>query len=242
MLVSGPKIAYFMANEAAFASAGASDGRRHPRRGGGDRSPLQTRAAFIKNWDWQSVVGINRGACERGRARHGFNSETASACEAQWKEKRPTEFTLIDLIEFLKSFHRLAPFLFFNGNTFAAIGRQLAFALFNDLPTARKQSSTMAASVGSQTPAKPNYLPFPKASSANSAFFIVVCSSWPSYFCPSGATPIIHPTPKRSSNIPNRGDQNVLLSGIFTCPPCDKAANTRSASLSLGTDRDREKP
>jgi hypothetical protein len=30
--------------------------------------------------------------------------------------------------------HRSAPFLFFNGNTFAELGRQLGTALFADLP------------------------------------------------------------------------------------------------------------
>lgn len=139
ILVCGLKIAYFMGNEVASGPAGAFDGGGHPRGGGSDGSPLQTRAAFIKNWDWQSVVGINRGACQRGGAQHGFNSETSGACEALWEEKRRTEFALVELIEFLKGFHRRAPFLFFNGNTFSAIGRQLVFALFSDLPMTRKR-------------------------------------------------------------------------------------------------------
>lgn len=33
----------------------------------------------------------------------------------------------------------MAPFLFFNGNTFSAIGRELALALFSDLPAIRKR-------------------------------------------------------------------------------------------------------
>jgi hypothetical protein len=35
---------------------------------------------------------------------------------------------------FLRRMHRSAPFLFFNGNTFAELGRELAAALFADLP------------------------------------------------------------------------------------------------------------
>lgn len=35
---------------------------------------------------------------------------------------------------FLRRMHRGAPFLFFNGNTFAELGRELAAALFADLP------------------------------------------------------------------------------------------------------------
>jgi hypothetical protein len=39
----------------------------------------------------------------------------------------------------LRAFHRKAPFLFFNGNTFATIGRELSYTLFSDLLPARKR-------------------------------------------------------------------------------------------------------
>src|SRR5437667_164706 len=52
----------------------------HARDAHGERasqqSPLQGRAAFIKNWDWQLVTSLNRGSCDRGKALHGNNSET----------------------------------------------------------------------------------------------------------------------------------------------------------------------
>lgn len=46
----------------------------------------------------------------------------------------------------LRWMHRGAPFLFFNGNTFAELGRELAAALFADLPPllAREVSSAIA--------------------------------------------------------------------------------------------------
>ena len=128
-----------MPDETATGPAGAPDGRRHSGGSGGDRSPFQTRAPFIQNWDWQSVIGINRGTCERSRAQHGVNSETGGACAAEWEIRRSESLTFGDTLDLLKSFHRKAPFLFFNGNTFAAIGRQLAFALFSDLSVGRKR-------------------------------------------------------------------------------------------------------
>ncbi len=42
-------------------------------------------------------------------------------------------------MERFRGFHRKAPFLFFNGNTFATIGRELSFALFSDLVPGRKR-------------------------------------------------------------------------------------------------------
>src|SRR5437867_2978671 len=128
-----------MADETETGSAGASDRRRHPEGGGGVGSPLQARAAFVKNWDWQSVVSINRGACERGRAQHGINSETGGACAQEWEALRLQILTLVETLDRLRAFHRKAPFLFFNGNTFATIGRELSFALFSDLVPGRKR-------------------------------------------------------------------------------------------------------
>lgn len=133
-----------MSNETASGSAGATDGGGHPPGGGGIGSPLQARAAFVKNWSWQSVVSINRGACERGRAQHGLNSEAGTACAADWEAQRPVVVSLLELIDFLKSFHRRAPFLFFNGNTFATIGRESSFALFRELPPVRRREVASA--------------------------------------------------------------------------------------------------
>lgn len=43
------------------------------------------------------------------------------------------------MLDFLRRCHRGAPFLFFNGNTFADIGRALTDFLFADLPTTRRR-------------------------------------------------------------------------------------------------------
>jgi hypothetical protein len=128
-----------MADEAEIGSAGASDTRGHSQGGGGIGSPLQTRAAFVKNWDWQSVVSINRGACKRGRAQHGINSDVGGTCAQEWEEIRSQTITLAETLDRLRGFHRKAPFLFFNGNTFASIGRELSFALFRDISPVRRR-------------------------------------------------------------------------------------------------------
>jgi hypothetical protein len=52
--------------------------------------------------------------------------------------------TLEETVEFLKFCHRRAPFLFFNGNTFAEIGRALTNALFDDLPLVRRKEGASA--------------------------------------------------------------------------------------------------
>lgn len=128
-----------MTNETAIGPAGAPDGGRHPSSGGEISSPLQARAQFLKNWDWHAVIGINRGACERGGAQHGTNSEAGAACAVEWDILCCQTLTLGETFDRLRAFHRKAPFLFFNGNTFATIGRELSFALFSDLAPSRKR-------------------------------------------------------------------------------------------------------
>src|SRR6266478_5169387 len=71
---------YLMTDETETRPAGASDGGRHPGGGPGEQSPLQARAEFLKNRSWELVVSLNRGACARGGAHHGINSETGGAC------------------------------------------------------------------------------------------------------------------------------------------------------------------
>jgi hypothetical protein len=131
-------------NETQAGSAGAPDGGGHRGGSGEECAPLQTRAAFLQNWSWESVVSINRRACERGQAQHGINSEAGAQSEEEWELIRLEQLTLLETWEVLRSFHRKAPFLFFNGNTFSFIGRELALVLFGDLPALRRREISSA--------------------------------------------------------------------------------------------------
>jgi len=110
----------------------------------GEQSPLQTRAPFLANWHWESVVRLNEGVCTRGGAQHGKNSESFAAVEKDWQERRLLESSLGDTLDYLRSCHRRAPFLFFNGNTFADIARTFSDYLFAELPHARRREATSA--------------------------------------------------------------------------------------------------
>jgi hypothetical protein len=51
---------------------------------------------------------------------------------------------LLETIDLLRSFHHRAPFFFFNGNTFADIGRQLTTLVLADLSTPRRRQASSA--------------------------------------------------------------------------------------------------
>ncbi len=128
-----------MSDETPNRSAGAPDRSGYSGGGAGQQSPLQARAAFLKNRSWELVIGLNRGACTRGGAQHGQNSESYGALEAEWRQRQGTVATLDDTIKFLRACHRRAPFLFFNGNTFADVGRTIVDFVFAELPTIRRR-------------------------------------------------------------------------------------------------------
>src|ERR1043166_9307836 len=133
-----------MSDETAIGPAGTPDGEGHSRGGAGEQSPLQARAQFLKNRGWELVISLNRGACARGGAQHGFNRETQEACAREWAETQPKILSLAQTIESLRHYHRRAPFLFFNGNTFADIGRQIVATVFAELPAGRRREVVSA--------------------------------------------------------------------------------------------------
>jgi hypothetical protein len=128
-----------MSDETAIGPAGTPERRGHPQGGPGEQSPLQARAAFLKNRSWELIIGLNRGACARGGAQHGQNSESYAAVEAEWRQKQTEIHSLAETIEFLRQCHRRAPFLFFNGNTFADVGRTIVDLIFAELSTGRRR-------------------------------------------------------------------------------------------------------
>jgi hypothetical protein len=135
---------HIVSDETAIGSAETSDSGGHSGRGRSEPASLQSRAKFLENWSRASVAEINGGLCDRGKAQRGLNSETHTAVGQEWEKRRTSELTLLETFEFLKSCHRRAPFLFFNGNTFAEIGRALGNALFFDLPLLRRKETSSA--------------------------------------------------------------------------------------------------
>jgi len=111
----------------------------------GEPASLQGRAPFLKNWDWQSVVRLNERLCGSGRAQHGKNSETHAACQKEWGEGVQNQRTLLETLDWLRSYHRKAPFLFFNGNTFAEIARTLTDAIFAEFSVIRRREAASLA-------------------------------------------------------------------------------------------------
>jgi len=79
--------------------------------------------AWFKNRDWEFVVAMNAGLCQSGNALHKPTSEGYEETKAFWNENHARELTLAEAVEICRRCHRMAPFCFYNGNTFVAIIR-----------------------------------------------------------------------------------------------------------------------
>ena len=131
--------------EASHRSSQTGDPGRCPETGVGKSASLQRRANFFQNWDWIFVADINRGLCERAGAIYGTSSETHHAVKAEWETQRSSEISFQEALAFLRHCHRRAPFLNFNGNTFAEIGRAFIGAALVDYPGQRAKLLVSAA-------------------------------------------------------------------------------------------------
>jgi len=134
-----------MPDEAPLRSRRQSDARHGAEGSAGEPASLQGRASFLQNWDWIAVARINQRLCAGGHAQHGKNSETHAACEKEWRDGIQSQRTLLETLDWLRSFHRKAPFLIFNGNTFAEIARTITDALFAEFPHSRRREAASLA-------------------------------------------------------------------------------------------------
>jgi hypothetical protein len=95
---------------------------------------------WLKDWPWTTVVTINAGLCQEKKALHKTTSDGYSPAKKLWEKSRGQELTLRETLDVCRQCHKLAPFCFYNGNTFAAIGRTLVQALLRQMTPARAHS------------------------------------------------------------------------------------------------------
>ena len=89
---------------------------------------------WLKDWPWETVVTINAALCKERKALHKPTSDGYEPAKKLWEKSRARELTLREVFQICRQCHKLAPFCFYNGNTFAAIGRTLIQDLLHKMP------------------------------------------------------------------------------------------------------------
>lgn len=95
---------------------------------------------WLQDWPWETVVAINAGLCKEKKALHKPTFDGYRPAEKLWQESRSQELSLRETLDLCRRCHKLAPFCFYNGNTFAAIGRTLIQDLLRKLPPVKAHS------------------------------------------------------------------------------------------------------
>ena len=93
---------------------------------------------LVKSWlepfDWDFVVEVNRGLCARKNALHKPTSDGYLPAKQLWEQSQLKQITFSEALQVCFRCHRLAPFCFYNGNTFAGIARDLVADISERLP------------------------------------------------------------------------------------------------------------
>ncbi len=76
----------------------------------------------LKAFDWDVVVATNKDLCQKSGYQHGTTSDALEIFE---KASALPEMEMPKVAGTLRKLHRVAPFLFLNGNTFAEIGKSI---------------------------------------------------------------------------------------------------------------------
>ena len=88
--------------------------------------------AWLSPFDWEIVTAQNAVLCEAKSALHKPTSDGHDATKVLWDSRHKAAMSLVEAAELCRICHRMAPFCFYNGNTFVSIIRLVIKKL--DLP------------------------------------------------------------------------------------------------------------
>ena len=81
--------------------------------------------AWLRDYTWEFVTAQNVLLCEAKSALHKPTSDGHATTRSLWAENYLREMALDEAVKLCRLCHRGAPFCFYNGNTFAAIIRDV---------------------------------------------------------------------------------------------------------------------
>lgn len=101
---------------------------------------MPARRPWLEKYSWAFVTGQNAVLCMQKSALHKPTSDGHDVTKALWDSKHATAMTLAEAADLCRQCHRMAPFCFYNGNTFAAIIRDVVSVLAAELAQEPQQA------------------------------------------------------------------------------------------------------
>jgi hypothetical protein len=84
---------------------------------------------WLSPYSWAFVTAQNAALCAAKNALHKPTSDGYEPTKTLWEARHTARMRLDEAVELCRRCHRLAPFCFYNGNTFAAIIRDVVLKL-----------------------------------------------------------------------------------------------------------------
>lgn len=90
------------------------------------------RRRWLEPYSWEFVTAQNALLCAQKSALHKPTSDGHEDTRNLWDQIYLTEMHLDEAVDFCRRCHRMAPFCFYNGNTFTAIVRDVVVHLVTE--------------------------------------------------------------------------------------------------------------
>lgn len=88
---------------------------------------------------WESVVTLNQALCQAQKVPYQENARKIENVRARWQQAAPRAMTFLEVLELCRGCQEAMPFVFNNGNTFAAVIRTLTVETLKTLPPLEAQ-------------------------------------------------------------------------------------------------------
>ncbi|MEG3973663.1 hypothetical protein QT970_03445 [Microcoleus sp. herbarium8] len=93
--------------------------------------------------EWSDIEKLNGEICEKARYQHGRTSDGYEPAKQLFEERKgQAKLDLPDVVDTMRELHKLAPFLFLNGNTFSEMGTRMS-GWFSNKPLSALQRSAV---------------------------------------------------------------------------------------------------
>jgi hypothetical protein len=84
---------------------------------------------WLAPYSWEFIQMQNEALCAAKKATHGPTTDGYGVTMELWTREHGEEMTLAEAVELCRRSHQLAPFCYYNGNTFAAVIRDVIHQL-----------------------------------------------------------------------------------------------------------------
>ncbi|MFM7183096.1 MAG: hypothetical protein ACKO2G_16760 [Verrucomicrobiales bacterium] len=76
---------------------------------------------WLREFTWEMVTAQNQVLCQARNALHKPAPDGHETTRQLWESQHLKSMGLAEAVQLCRKYHRLAPFCFYNGNTFASI-------------------------------------------------------------------------------------------------------------------------